>query len=76
MENKYWNAAFFDSRDVETINDMAAMARRQLICVRELQRDELLRLKMKYPHLTTRDYWPSNARYIQKPSIKLLPRPL
>jgi hypothetical protein len=51
----YWNAAFFDSRDVETINDMAAMARRQLICVRELQRDELLRLKMKYPHLTTRD---------------------
>jgi hypothetical protein len=55
MENKYWNAAFFDSCDVETINDMAAMARRQLICVRELQRDELLRLKMKYPHLTTRD---------------------
>ena len=53
--NKYWAAAFFDSRDVETINDMAAMARRQLICVRELQRDELLRLKMKYPHLTTRD---------------------
>jgi hypothetical protein len=55
MENKYWAAAFFDSRDVETINDMAAMARRQLICVRELQRDELLRLKMKYPHLTTKD---------------------
>ena len=53
--NKYWAAAFFDSRDVETINDMAAMARRQLICVRELQRDELLRLKMKYPHLTTKD---------------------
>ena len=55
MHNKYWAAAFFDSRDVETINDMAAMARHQLICVRELQRDELLRLKMKYPHLTTRD---------------------
>ena len=55
MHNKYWDAAFFDSRDVETINDMAAMARRQLICVRELQRDELLRLKMKYPHLTTCD---------------------
>ena len=55
MENKYWNAAFFDSRDVETINDMAAMARRQLICVRELQRDELLRLKMKYQYITPRD---------------------
>jgi hypothetical protein len=55
MVNKYWNAAFFDSRDVETLNEMAAMARRQLICVGELQRDELLRLKMKYPHLTTRD---------------------
>jgi hypothetical protein len=55
MVNKYWNAAFFDSRDVETLNKMAAMARRQLICVRELQRDELLRLKMKYPHLTTKD---------------------
>ena len=51
----YWSAAFFDSRDVETINDMAAMARRMLISQRELQRDELLRLKMKYPHLTTRD---------------------
>ena len=51
----YWAAAFFDSCDTEVINDMAAMARRQLICVRELQRDELLRLKMKYPHLTTRD---------------------
>ena len=53
--NKYWAAAFFDSRDVETINDMAAMARRMLISQRELQRDELLRLKMKYPHLTTKD---------------------
>jgi len=53
--NKYWAAAFFDSRDVETINEMAAMARRMLISQRELQRDELLRLKMKYPHLTTRD---------------------
>jgi hypothetical protein len=51
----YWNAAFFDSREVEIINDMAAMARRMLISQRELQRDELLRLKMKYPHLTTRD---------------------
>jgi hypothetical protein len=51
----YWSAAFFDSRDVETINDMAAMARRMLISQRELQRDELLRLKMKYPHLTTKD---------------------
>ena len=51
----YWAAAFYDSCDHEVINDMAAMARRQLICVRELQRDELLRLKMKYPHLTTRD---------------------
>ena len=55
MPYKYWNAAFFDSRDVETINDMASMARRMLISQRELQRDELLRLKMKYPHLTTRD---------------------
>jgi hypothetical protein len=53
--NKYWAAAFFDSRDVETINDMASMARRMLICQGELQRDELLRLKMKYPHLTTKD---------------------
>lgn len=53
--NKYWAAAFFDSREVETVNEMAGMARRQLICVRELQRDELARLKMKYPHLTTRD---------------------
>jgi len=53
--NKYWAAAFFDSRDVETINEMAAMARRMLICQGELQRDELLRLKMKYPHLTTKD---------------------
>jgi len=51
----YWNAAFFDSGDIEIINDMVAMARRMLICQRELQRDELLRLKMKYPHLTTRD---------------------
>ena len=51
----YWAAAFFDSRDVETINDMTAMARRMLIMQRELQRDELARLKMKYPHLTTRD---------------------
>ena len=55
MHTKYWDAAFFDSRDVETINDMAAMARRMLVSQRELQRDELLRLKMKYPHLTTRD---------------------
>jgi hypothetical protein len=55
MVNKYWNAAFFDSRDVETINDMAAMARRMLVSQRQLQRDELLRLKMKYPHLTTKD---------------------
>ena len=53
--NKYWAAAFFDSREVETINEMAAMARRMLICQRELQRDELARLKMKYPHLTTKD---------------------
>jgi len=51
----YWAAAFFDSGDIEIINDMVAMARRMLICQRELQRDELLRLKMKYPHLTTRD---------------------
>jgi len=55
MHIKYWAAAFFVSRDVETINDMAAMARRMLISQRELQRDELLRLKMKYPHLTTKD---------------------
>jgi hypothetical protein len=55
MVDKYWAAAFFDSRDVETINDMAAMARRQLICVRELQRAELARLKMKFPLLTTKD---------------------
>jgi len=52
---RYWAAAFFDSRDTEVINVMAAMARRMLISQRELQRDELLRLKMKYPHLTTRD---------------------
>ena len=51
----YWAAAFFDSRDPEVINVMAANARRMLISQRELQRDELLRLKMKYPHLTTRD---------------------
>jgi len=55
MVNRYWNAAFFDSRDIETINEMAALARRMLVSQRELQRDELLRLKMKYPHLTTRD---------------------
>ena len=53
--HRYWAAAFFDSRDTEVINDMAANARRMLISQRELQRDELLRLKMKYPHLTTRD---------------------
>lgn len=52
---RYWAAAFFDSRDTEVINDMAANARRMLISQRELQRDELLRLKMKYPHLTTCD---------------------
>ena len=52
---RYWGAAFFDSRDTEVINDMAANARRMLISQRELQRDELLRLKMKYPHLTTCD---------------------
>ncbi len=52
---RYWAAAFFDSRDTEVINDMAANARRMLISQRELQRDELLRLEMKYPHLTTRD---------------------
>ena len=51
----YWAAAFFDSQDTEVINVMAANARRMLISQRELQRDELLRLKMKYPHLTTRD---------------------
>ncbi len=51
----YWSAAFFDSGHIETINDMAAMARRMLISQRELQRNELLRLKMKYPHLTTKD---------------------
>ena len=55
MLYRYWAAAFFDSRDTEVINDMAANARRMLISQRELQRDELLRLKMKYPHLTTRD---------------------
>jgi hypothetical protein len=55
MHNKYWDAAFFDSRNVETINDMAAMARRMLVSQRQLQRNELLRLKMKYPHLTTKD---------------------
>jgi hypothetical protein len=55
MPCKYWAAAFFDSRDPEVINVMAANARRMLISQRELQRDELLRLKMKYPHLTTRD---------------------
>jgi len=55
MHIKYWAAAFFDSRDIETINIMAANARRMLISQRELQRDELLRLKMKYPHLTTCD---------------------
>jgi len=52
---RYWAAAFFDSRDIETINEMAAMARRMLISQRQLQRDELLRLKMKYPLLTTKD---------------------
>ena len=55
MPYRYWAAAFFDSRDTEVINVMAANARRMLISQRELQRDELLRLKMKYPHLTTRD---------------------
>jgi len=52
---RYWAAAFFDSRDTEVINVMAANARRMLICQGELQRNELLRLKMKYPHLTTHD---------------------
>ena len=52
---KDWQAAFFDSRDTEVINDMAANARRMLISQRELQRDEVARLKMKYPHLTTKD---------------------
>jgi hypothetical protein len=55
MVDKYWNAAFFDSRDVETLNEMAAMARRQLICNGELQRAELARLKMKFSLLTTKD---------------------
>ena len=52
---RYWAAAFFDSNDQETLNDMAAQARRQLIHQRQLTREDLQRLQMKFPHLTQAD---------------------
>lgn len=53
--NRYWAVAFFDSSDQETLNDMCAQARRQLIHQRELTREDVQRLQMKYPHLTQAD---------------------
>jgi hypothetical protein len=55
MPYKYWNAAFFDSGDVDTTNHMAVMAREQLLACSEITKEEIAMLKMKYPHLTTRD---------------------
>jgi 3-oxoacyl-[acyl-carrier-protein] synthase III len=52
---RYWAAAFFDSRDQETLNDMAAQARRQLIHQKQITREDLQRLQMKFPHLTQAD---------------------
>jgi len=52
---RYWAAAFFDSRDQETLNDMAAQARRQLIHQNQLTREDLQRLQMKFPNLTQAD---------------------
>jgi len=52
---RYWAAAFFDSRDQETLNDMAAQARRQLIHQNQLTRDEFTRIRMKFPNLTSCD---------------------
>jgi len=53
--DRYWSAAFFDSRDHEALNDLCAQARRQLIQQRQMTREELQRLQMKYPHLTDAD---------------------
>jgi hypothetical protein len=53
--DRYWSAAFFDSRDREALNDMCAQARRQLIHQRQMTREELQRLQMKFPHLTEAD---------------------
>ena len=55
MPYKYWNAAIFDSGDVDTTNHMAVMAREQLSACSEITKEEIAMLKMKYPHLTTRD---------------------
>lgn len=52
---RYWAAAFFDSSDQETLNDMCAQARRQLIHQRQLTREDLQRLQMKFPQLTQAD---------------------
>lgn len=52
---RYWAAAFFDSRDQEALNDLCAQARRQLIQQRQMTREELQRLQMKFPHLTDAD---------------------
>lgn len=52
---RYWAAAFFDSNDQETLNDMCAQARRQLIHQRQLTREDLQRLQMKFPQLTQAD---------------------
>jgi len=53
--DRYWSAAFFDSRDQEALNDMCAQARRQLIHQRQMTREELQRLQMKFPNLTEAD---------------------
>jgi hypothetical protein len=52
---RYWGAAFFDTKDREALNDMCAQARRQLIFQQEVTRDEIARLRMKFPNLTSCD---------------------
>ena len=50
--SEYWAAAFFDSRDLYVVNDMAKGARRMLIKQGHLSRQEFKKLKMKYPQYT------------------------
>jgi len=52
---KEWQAAFFDVQDTDTLNQLCAQARKQLLACGEITKEEISMLKMKYPHLTTYD---------------------
>ncbi len=46
---KQWQVAFFDVRDIDTTNPMAAMAREQLLACSEITKEEIAVLSRHAP---------------------------